>query len=60
MTEYSFINNLMYIFIYFWLCWVFVAAGRLSLVAVSSGLLFTAHRLLIILRIAQALRHVAE
>ena len=50
----------MYIFIYFWLCWVFVAAGRLSLVAVSRGLLFTLRRLLIILRIAQGLRHVAE
>ena len=24
-------------FIYFWLCWVFVAAFRLSLVAVSGG-----------------------
>ena len=26
-----------YLFIYFWLCWVFVAARRLSLVAVSRG-----------------------
>ena len=50
MTEYSFINNFMYIFIYFGLCWVFVAADRLSLVAVSKRLLFfTAHRCLIVL-----------
>ena len=26
-----------YLFIYFWLCWVFVAAHGLSLVAVSRG-----------------------
>ena len=26
-----------YLFIYFWLCWVFVAASRLSLVVVSAG-----------------------
>ena len=29
-----------YLFIYFWLHWVFVAARGLSLVAVSGGLLF--------------------
>ena len=29
-------------FIYFWLCWVFVAARELSLVAASGGLLFIA------------------
>ena len=27
--------------VYFWLCWVFTAVCRLSLVAVSGGLLFT-------------------
>ena len=32
----------MYLFIYFWLHWVFVAARRLSLVVVSGGLLFIA------------------
>ena len=30
-------NKKMYLFIYFWLFWVFAAAGRLSLVAVSRG-----------------------
>ena len=36
------------LFIYLWLCWVFVAARGLSLVAVSGGLLFIAvHSLLI-------------
>ena len=29
--------NLFILFIYFWLCWVFVAAHGLSLVAVSGG-----------------------
>ena len=33
---YSFIHS----FIYFWLCWIFVAACGLSLVVVSGGLLF--------------------
>ena len=28
---------LKYLFICFWLCWIFIAAGRLSLVAVSGG-----------------------
>ena len=28
-------------FVYFWLCWVFTAVCRLSLVAGSRGLLFT-------------------
>ena len=41
-------GNLNYLFIYFWLCWVFVAAGRLSLVAASGGYsLVAVHRLLI-------------
>ena len=31
-----------YLFIYFWLRWVFVAARGLSLVAASGGLLFVA------------------
>ena len=35
-------------FIYFWLHWVFVAARRLSLAAVSRGLLFIAVRRLLI------------
>ena len=30
-------NKFIYLFIYFWLRWVFVAARRLSLVAVSRG-----------------------
>ena len=30
----------MYVFIYFWLHWVFIAAPGLSLVAASGGLLF--------------------
>ena len=39
---------IIYLFIYFWLCWVFVAARGLSLVVVSGGLLFVAvHGLLI-------------
>ena len=32
-----FLINFIYLFIYFWLHWVFVAALRLSLVAVSGG-----------------------
>ena len=32
-----FLNKFIYIFIYFWLRWVFVAARGLSLVAVSRG-----------------------
>ena len=34
---YFFHYYLKYLFIYFWLCWVFVPALRLSLVAVSGG-----------------------
>ena len=33
----NFLINLFTLFIYFWLCWVFVAACGLSLVAVSRG-----------------------
>ena len=29
--------NLKFVFIYFWLCWLFAAAHRLSLVAASGG-----------------------
>ena len=35
-------------FFFFWLCWVFVAARGLSLVAASRGLLFVAVRRLLI------------
>ena len=31
------LKNLFYLFIYFWLCWVSVAAHRLSLVVASGG-----------------------
>ena len=42
-----FLINLFILCIYFWLCWVFVAACGLSLVAASGGLLFVVvHRLL--------------
>ena len=34
---FCFFKNLFYLFIYFWLCWVFVAARGLSLVVVSGG-----------------------
>ena len=34
---YLFIFNKFILFIYFWLCWVFVAVHGLSLVAVSGG-----------------------
>ena len=37
-----------FFFLYFWLCWVFVAARRLSLVSASWGLLFVAVRGLLI------------
>ena len=30
-------NKLIYLFIYFWLCWVFVSVRELSLVAASGG-----------------------
>ena len=36
-TSLLFFFNLFYLFIYFWLCWVFVAAWGLSLVTVSGG-----------------------
>ena len=45
---YPFFQTLIYLFIYFWLRWVFVAACRLSLVAASGGLLFVAVRGLLI------------
>ena len=32
-----FFNISLFLFIYFWLCWVFVAARRLSLVVASGG-----------------------
>ena len=32
-----FLNKFIYLFIYFWLCWVFVAVRGLSVVAVSRG-----------------------
>ena len=35
-----FLKNQFYLFIYFWLRWVFVAAHGLSLVAASRGILF--------------------
>ena len=37
-------KNLFILFIYFWLCWVFVAARRLSLVAVSGAALCSGER----------------
>ena len=47
MNAYLFLNTF-YLFIYFWLCWVFVAAPGLSLVVVSRGYsLVEMHRLLI-------------
>ena len=36
-TETFFFFKIIYLFIYFWLRWVFVAAHRLSLVAASRG-----------------------
>ena len=33
----SFLKNLFILFIYFWLCWVFIAVRGLSLVAASRG-----------------------
>jgi len=48
MNAYLFLNTF-YLFIYFWLCWVFVAAPGLSLVVVSRGYsLVEMHRLLIV------------
>ena len=44
-------------FIYFWLHWVFVAARRLSLVAVSGGLLFIVVRGLLIVVASLAAEH---
>ena len=34
---FSFFNKFIYLFIYFWLCWVFVSVQGLSLVAASGG-----------------------
>ena len=39
---------LIYLFIYFWLCWIFVAVHGLSLVAASSATLRCSGRLLIV------------
>ena len=39
---------LIILFIYFWLCWVFVATLRLCLVAASRGPLVTVRRLLVL------------
>ena len=46
-----------YLCIYLWLCWFFVAARGLSLVVVSGGLLFVAVRGLLLLR-STGSRHV--
>ena len=36
-SDTSFLINYLFLFIYFWLCWVFVAARGLSLVAASGA-----------------------
>ena len=36
-SHFFFLNKFIYVFIYFWLRWVFVAARGLSLVVVSGG-----------------------
>ena len=40
LTDIIFLTHFKYLVIYFWLRWVFVAAGGLSLVAASGGLFF--------------------
>ena len=35
--QYSFFKKIIYLFIYFWLCWVFISVQELSLVAASGG-----------------------
>ena len=35
--KFSFFNKFIYLFIYLWLCWVFVSVLGLSLVAASGG-----------------------
>ena len=35
--DYFFFNKFVYLFIYFWLCWVFVSVQGLSIVAASGG-----------------------
>ena len=47
-SYHSFFFKYIYLFIYFWLRWVFIAAHWLSLVAASGGLLFVAVRGLLI------------
>ena len=37
LSGFFFLIDFIYLFIYFWLCWVFVAARGLSLVAASGG-----------------------
>ena len=37
LTFFFFFNKFIYLFIYFWLCWVFVSVRGLSLVAASGG-----------------------
>ena len=37
LTFFFFLNKFIYLFIYFWLCWVFVSVWGLSLVAASGG-----------------------
>ena len=36
-STFFFFNNIFYLFIYFWLCWVFVSVQGLSLVVASGG-----------------------
>ena len=43
----TFCLTLKLLLIYFWLCWVFIAMHRLSLVTVSGGYSLVAHRILI-------------
>ena len=35
--QFPFFNKFIYLFLFFWLCWVFIAVHRLSLVAASGG-----------------------
>ena len=44
--HFSIVVHFNFYFIYFWLCWVFVAACGLSLVAARGGYSVVVHRLL--------------
>ena len=57
MISFWYLKKYLFIYCYFWLRWVFVAAHRLSLVVVSGGLIFVAVRRLLISVVSLVAEH---